>query len=244
MADQNNKSSERLAKLVHSSAKIFAKYGYSKAHMSQIASDMGIAPGTLYLYVKSKKALFHFVLRNIFADDQDLTTVSVPIKISRKMSPVAALQKIIEDGHPYKPLEDAIARKKVPDIEKEFESVLRALYHILSHYRYGQAMVMHSTEDYPDLSQYFYQGIRERVVDLLGQYISARIKMNLFNPVPNPSASGRLIFETTNWFAVHKRGGPYPVYIDEKISEETVVVTLKNAFINPTAVSKKGKQAG
>ncbi len=238
MADQNNRSLERLNKLVLTSARIFAKFGYNKTHMSKIAGDMDIAPGTLYLYVKSKKALFHFVLKRIFSDDEDLTHVVLPIKLSRKMTPVAMLEKMIEERHVFRYIEEAIDRKDVPDIEAEFDNILRNLYHTLSRYRYGIAIVMQSAEDYPDLAQFFYQRVREDLIDLLSKYLDSRIKMKLFKAVPDTSISARLIFETTNWFAVHKRGGPHPVHLDEKLCEETVVSALKNAFIEPQKTTR------
>ena len=57
---QKNKS-EKYNNILDSAGVIFAKYGFHKATISQIASQAGVADGTLYLYFKNKEdILFQF----------------------------------------------------------------------------------------------------------------------------------------------------------------------------------------
>jgi AcrR family transcriptional regulator len=46
---------------------IFTKDGYAAAKMSDIASEVGVAPGTLYLYFESKESLAHAIGEDFFA---------------------------------------------------------------------------------------------------------------------------------------------------------------------------------
>ena len=50
---QKNKS-EKYNKILESAGAVFAQYGFHKATISQIASQAGVADGTLYLYFKNK----------------------------------------------------------------------------------------------------------------------------------------------------------------------------------------------
>ncbi len=51
---QKNKS-EKYNNILNSAGCVFAKYGFHKATISQIASQAGVADGTLYLYFKNKE---------------------------------------------------------------------------------------------------------------------------------------------------------------------------------------------
>jgi TetR/AcrR family fatty acid metabolism transcriptional regulator len=58
---QKNKS-EKYNKILQSAGAVFAKYGFHKATISQIAAQAGVADGTLYLYFKNKEdILYQFV---------------------------------------------------------------------------------------------------------------------------------------------------------------------------------------
>ncbi len=45
-------------RLLSSAAEHFARFGYRKANISEITRDVGIAKGSLYLFVASKAELF------------------------------------------------------------------------------------------------------------------------------------------------------------------------------------------
>ena len=49
------KAPDKRRRILDSAVKIFAKEGFFKARVSQIAEDAGLAPGTVYLYFKNKE---------------------------------------------------------------------------------------------------------------------------------------------------------------------------------------------
>ena len=58
---QKNKS-EKYHKILNSAGAVFADHGFYKATISQIASQAGVADGTLYLYFKNKDdILYQFI---------------------------------------------------------------------------------------------------------------------------------------------------------------------------------------
>nr|BAH60908.1 TetR family regulator [Desulfotignum balticum] len=58
MGLQKNKS-EKYLNILNSAGAVFAKYGFYKATISQIASRAGVADGTLYLYFKNKDDILY-----------------------------------------------------------------------------------------------------------------------------------------------------------------------------------------
>ena len=54
---------DRLDALVDAATGVFIAQGYRRAQMADVAAVLGLAKGTLYLYVESKEALFDLVVR-------------------------------------------------------------------------------------------------------------------------------------------------------------------------------------
>ncbi|HEY4308679.1 MAG TPA: TetR/AcrR family transcriptional regulator [Pirellulales bacterium] len=50
---------ERRQAIIETAARLFAELGYASCEMERVASELGIAKGTLYLYFSSKEALFY-----------------------------------------------------------------------------------------------------------------------------------------------------------------------------------------
>jgi AcrR family transcriptional regulator len=55
--------STRLRELVRCATAVFIEKGYKDAQMDDVAEALGVAKGTLYVYVESKDALFDLVVR-------------------------------------------------------------------------------------------------------------------------------------------------------------------------------------
>ena len=55
---------DRLARLVECATQVFITQGYRRTQMADVAKALGVAKGTLYLYVESKEALFDLVVRS------------------------------------------------------------------------------------------------------------------------------------------------------------------------------------
>ena len=55
---------ERRQAIVEAAARLFAELGYTDCEMERVASELGIAKGTLYLYFSSKEELFYASVDN------------------------------------------------------------------------------------------------------------------------------------------------------------------------------------
>ena len=65
------KKQEKLVKLYDVSLKIFAKYGYKKATLEDIAKELGITKGNIYRYVESKQDLYERAVLFAIQEFQD-----------------------------------------------------------------------------------------------------------------------------------------------------------------------------
>src|SRR5436309_5432219 len=71
---------DRLPQLVRCATEVFIKHGYQRTQMADIAAALGVARGTLYLYVESKEALFDLVARYADADRPTYRMPELPVR--------------------------------------------------------------------------------------------------------------------------------------------------------------------
>lgn len=93
---------ETRSKILHDSMLHFAKNGFAGTRISDLAKQIGIGQGTLYIYFKSKEELFHeiFSMVNISGDVKKLKTLAhLPISAKKKIEKLShnIMAKLAED---------------------------------------------------------------------------------------------------------------------------------------------------
>ncbi len=71
------KKQEKLIKLYDVSLKVFAKYGFKKATLEDIAKELGITKGNIYRYVDSKQDLYERSILYAISNFQDAMKDSI-----------------------------------------------------------------------------------------------------------------------------------------------------------------------
>src|SRR3981189_3477599 len=84
----------RIEDLIQAATSVFLEKGYRRAQIADIANVMGVAPGTVYLYVESKEALFDAVMR-VSTSPEILKTLHVPIKTPTPGATLSFIQKAL-----------------------------------------------------------------------------------------------------------------------------------------------------
>src|SRR5437016_5671494 len=114
---------DRLDQLVDCAAGVFRARGYRRTQMADVARAMGIAPGTLYLYVASKEALFDLVVQRAFLDQPPTPPPGLPLPTP---GPGVTLQHVRERfarEARLPGLQAALARRRAPDAPAELAAV-------------------------------------------------------------------------------------------------------------------------
>jgi AcrR family transcriptional regulator len=70
----------RFQDLIDAATSVFIAQDYRRTQMGDIAKAMGLAKGTVYLYVESKDALFDIVLRSADAPRPIALPPSLPVR--------------------------------------------------------------------------------------------------------------------------------------------------------------------
>jgi AcrR family transcriptional regulator len=197
--------------------------------MEDIAKALGVAKGTVYLYVESKEALFDLCAR--YADaSRPLPHVALPVPTPEPRATVRYAQKRIAETGPLPRLAAAIERKRVSDPGSELEEIVREHYDILYRNRRAIKLVDRSARDFPELAAVWFEGARDVSIELWRRYIEARTRRGTFRPLPNPAAAARIVIETIAFWAVHRHWDPHPQPLDEEAARETAVQFIVNAL--------------
>ncbi len=222
----NQKQKLKLREIIEQGADLFMRKRYENTQMLDVAQKMGVSVGTLYLYVKSKKALFDLALQEIFRDFAFKETLELPVAeidhdflmehivgvcIRRHMSDIKA---IISKGK---------------DRLSEVEEIIRLMYGFQATYRKGILMLERNGVSWPKLADFFFNS-RAHYVRQIADYLEQGITQGITRPLQNPLLSARLILECIAWFAMHRHNDRDLSGLDDKQAEDTVVDALVHAF--------------
>ena len=221
---------DRLARLVECATQVFIEQGYRRTQMADVAKALGVAKGTLYLYVESKDALFDLVAR--CADDAHPfeKLPALPIRTPKPAATVKYIRERLAKQQVPAALTAALATKRVADPRAELEGIVRDLYDALARNRRGIKLLDRSAPEYPELAALWFEGARGGLVGVLAQYLEDRSRRKLLRPVSNAAVAARLLIETVIFWAVHRHWDPHPQPMDEAVAKETVVRFLVNAL--------------
>ena len=221
---------DRLARLVECATQVFIEQGYRRTQMADVAKALGVAKGTLYLYVESKDALFDLVTRCADQDRPFEKPPGLPIRTPKPGATLKYVRERLAKNQVPPALTAALGRSRVRDPRAELEEIVRELYDALAHNRRGIKLLDRAAPDYPELAALWFQGARGGLVGLLGQYLEDRSRRKLLRPVPDAAVAARLLIETVVFWAVHRHWDPHPQRVDESVAKETVVRFIVGAL--------------
>jgi AcrR family transcriptional regulator len=214
---------DRLDQLAAKATDVFIEQGYRHTQMADVADALGVAKGTLYLYVESKDALFDWVCRCADAPAPLPKPARLPMPTPRPGATARYIrERLARDAVPSA-LAAALARTRVPDAAAELEGVVGELYDTLARNRCGIKLLDRAARDLPELAALWFAGARGGLIAALAQYLTKRIEQKRLRPVPDATAAARLIIETTVFWAVHRHWDVHPQRITDAVERDTVI---------------------
>ena len=223
----------RFDDLIEAATAVFLEQGYRRTQMADVAARMGVAKGTLYLYVESKEALFHAVVRHADRAGPIELPDRLPVPTPAPGATLEAVRGRVAEGSGLPVLTDALARRRVIDVRSELEAIVRELYELLFRHRTGIKLLDRCSHDHPELAAVWYGSGREGALDLLRRYFEDRIRRRRLAPVEDVAVTARIVLETAVFWAVHRHWDPSPQPMDEEIAEQAVVNFVVRALLGP-----------
>lgn len=213
----------RFEDLIDAATRVFIENGYRRTQMADVAEAMGIAKGTVYLYVESKEALFDLACRLADAPRPLVAPATLPVPTPERGATVAYVTERLSRSPVLPLMRSLVQKKKRGDARIELEMFVGELYDDLARNRRSLKLVDQSARDLPDLAAVWFDTTRMGLVGLLTTYLEDRIAAGKLRRVPDAAAAARVIIETAVFWAVHRHWDAHPQHVDEATAKETVV---------------------
>jgi len=221
---------DRFECLVDAATRAFlANGGFKRTSIDDVAKELGVAKGTVYLYVQSKEALFDVCLRR--ADTPGLTDPPLPVPTPEEGTTLDFVRELMDTTGFFAPLDVALRGEPTGSVREELTEIIDALYDTLAQRRGVIRLIGASAKDLPELGELWYGFARGGLNRRLASYLSRRSTDGHLRPMPDPACAARLITETVFWFAVARTYDPMPDPIDDAFARETVRTSLLRTFL-------------
>jgi AcrR family transcriptional regulator len=232
---------DRFRQLVTCATRVFIAQGYRRTQMDDVAREMGVAKGTLYLYVESKEALFYAVVRHLDG------AAEPPRELPLPTPKPGAIVDLVRQRFARNPMIGDLAaignRRRTVDARRELESVVRRMYATLARERTAIKLADRCAADIPELATLWFEHGRYGLLGVLTRYLETRIRRKVLRPVAAPATTARLLLELVVFWAVHRHWDPAPQPISDRQAEEAVVDFVLAALL-PTSTIRKRAATG
>jgi AcrR family transcriptional regulator len=221
---------DRLQRLVEVATQVFIQLGYRRTQMSDVADALGVAKGTLYLYVESKEALFDLVARSADVGDSFDVPAELPVRTPAPGATLRYVRERLARNEPPAALAAALTAKRPGAVRAEIERIVRELYDTLNRQRTAIRLLDRCAHDYPELAAVWYGGGRGQLLELLTRYLDSRMRKGSLPRASDPAIAARLVIENVVLWAVHRYWDPSPQPMDESDAKEAVVRFVVNGL--------------
>jgi AcrR family transcriptional regulator len=232
---------DRLPRLVEVATSVFIEQGFRRTKMDDVAEALGVAKGTLYLYVESKEALFDLVCRA--ADRPFEEPAELPVRSPPTGATIKYITERLAAGQVMPALGEALAGRKRPTRD-ELGAVVGDIYDALARNRVGIKLVDRSARDIPELRKIWFSGARGVLVDALSHYLTDRIKDRRFRPALDVRIAARFIVETCAFWAVHRHWDAARQDLPEERVRAAVIDLVAAALIAPATSGTSARRKG
>ena len=226
----------KFRQVLETAAAAFIEQGYCRTQMADVAAAMGVAKGTLYLYVTSKESLFDAALRYIDADDTNAAPPALPVSTPRAEETLSYVRSELARHSELPSLTAALVRRRVRDVTEELSTILFDLYDVLARNRRRLKLLDRSAREYPEIAALWLVGARGGLLATLETYLEERIRRGHLVSAGDIGTTARLLLETIVFWAVHRHWDLPPAAagareIDEARARATVVQLLVRSLV-------------
>lgn len=211
---------------------VFCRQGYERSQVADVAKLMGVATGTVYLYVEGKEALFDLVVRDTAAEDPDwLEGLEVPVPTPEAGSTLEFLRVVFGREGQWPLLAAALARGAAEDIRAELDGVVREQYRLMARHRRGLMLLMRSALEFPGLVDVFVLGLRKRLLDGLQEYLTLRVSAGQVRPLADVEATVAVVTQAIVWANLERPFDPGLDSLAEEAVENSTVDLIVNGLV-------------
>lgn len=220
----------RFLQVVDGAGRVFARIGYKRALMSDIAAEAGVALGTLYRYAQTKEELFELALRRAFGvRPEDLWNTSRSA-IGFEESVFQFVRQQLNEHARFPRLEAALSQPAPEAPLAELSEIARELYDMQARFHVAIRMLDRSTWEWPELATLYVEQLRGPVLRKLTRYLELRSGVGALRPPHEVAVAARTIIEICAALAMHRHYTPGGDYASDEAARATALEFIRASF--------------
>ncbi len=186
----------RMQLIFNAASHLFINKGYARTQIKDIAKEIGLSTGMLYVYFTGKRDILNFILKGTI--EPSFITREFELPISSEI--FASLDNEIMDA--FEKIKKHFAAHLNDITNYPLEQMLSDAFDVIAKHAIGCLLIEKNTDDLGKLTGY-YKEYRRDFYDQVLMYISLYMKEGTFRKVEYPKYCTRLIIETMSWWGMH-----------------------------------------
>ncbi|MFT3983802.1 MAG: helix-turn-helix domain-containing protein [Lachnospiraceae bacterium] len=204
---------ENRMKLIFDAAgHLFINKGYARTQMKDIAREIGLSTGMLYVYFSGKRELLSFLLKGTIEPEFVAREFQLPIRSELFNCLDNEIMEAFEQNT------KALSAHLDDITDYPLEQMLSDAFDIISKYGIGCLLIEKNPEDLGSLTAY-YKEYRQKFYNQILSYITQYIQNGTFRQVELVQEVTCLVIETLSWWGMHIANDTFE--IQKNISVQT-----------------------
>lgn len=197
----------RMRSIFDAASHLFINKGYARTQIKDIAKEIGLSTGMLYVYFTGKRDILNFILKGTI--DQAFITQEFELPIRSEL--FDSLDNEIMNA--FEENTKAFSSHLNNITEYPLEQMLSDAFEVISKYGIGCLLIEKNPDDLRKLTVY-YKEYRKKFYDQVLSYITQYMQIGTFRHVEHPQHITRLIIETLSWWGMHITNDAYEIQKD------------------------------
>lgn len=206
----------RMRSIFDAASHLFINKGYARTQIKDIAKEIGLSTGMLYVYFTGKRDILNFILKGTI--DQAFITQEFELPIRSEL--FDSLDNEIMNA--FEENTKAFSSHLDNITEYPLEQMLSDAFEVISKYGIGCLLIEKNPDDLRKLTAY-YKEYRKKFYGQVLSYITQYMQTGTFRQVEHPQYITRLIIETLSWWGMHITNDAYEIQKDIPIETAKAV---------------------
>ncbi len=184
----------RLDAIVVAATEAFANVGYDRTKIHRVADAAKVGPGTVYLYVEDKPALFELALLRSL-ESPVVAQPSLPYRKTDRNALRALLIDCLKEITHFPQLWVAMQRRAPTEGREEYLGILLEIHRWIRRYRSAILLAERNRVDWPVVAEEFQRIVWTELHQRLTTYLGLRIRSGLLLPAADPALVARFTLD-------------------------------------------------
>lgn len=216
----------RFGEIVAAAQRVFARTGYRRTQVADVARELGVSAGLVYHYFESKEALFHVALESALDPEAAGVPEQLPVRTPKARATLAMVRSHVERWVAAPLVDRALARERVSNPRAELAEIVGTFYDGAERRRLGADLLERSALELPELAGLWFGEVRKAHFENFARYLQRRADEGQLRSFPDPEIAARIIIEIVVFFSRHRHRDPYDKLEDAAVRENVVQFVL------------------